>query len=252
MGHAHISIRLLPDDKPLRNQLLCAIPLNLYRTVAGDIRMVEVAVGDVVHDDGEAMRDVHFPNGGVYSVTNQMSDGRLVEVATVGTEGMLGVNAFLGDRVCTGRTLLQVPGGPLPAMAVDRFSKHTSSPGPFRDIIERYALAFLQQIMQCTACNALHGVEARCSRWLLQTRDRVGQDEFTLKHEFLAVMLGVSRPTVTVVMGTLQKAGLVSYHYGRVRVLDRERLEATSCECYEAIRRHFERLGNGDGTNCTP
>jgi CRP-like cAMP-binding protein len=97
--------------------------------------------------------------------------------------------------------------------------------------------------MQGTACNALHGVKQRCSRWLLQTQDRVGAREFLLKHDFLAIMLGVQRPTVTLVIGALQDAGLITSRYGRIRVLKRRRLEEASCECYEVIRAHFQRLG---------
>jgi CRP-like cAMP-binding protein len=234
--------RLLPNGVPLANQLLLALPEAVYGVVEKDLRLVEVRVGEVLLEHNMPVPDVYFPNGGVYSVTNQMRDGRLVEVATVGTEGMLGVSVFLGDHRGTGQTLQQVPDGLLPAMTVAAFAGHTASPGPFRDVVGRYAQANVLQIMQCTACNALHRVEERCCRWLLQTHDRVGNDEFELKHEFLAIMLGVTRPTVTVVMGTLQKAGLISNNYGRIRVLDRKNLEASSCECYEAIVGHFERL----------
>ena len=97
--------------------------------------------------------------------------------------------------------------------------------------------------MQATACNALHGVKQRCCRWLLQTQDRVGTREFLLKQDFLAIMLGVQRPTVTLVIGTLQDAGLITSKYGRIRVLKRSRLDNASCECYEVIRAHFQRLG---------
>jgi CRP-like cAMP-binding protein len=244
MGHPTDSIgaRLLPSGVRLSNQLLLALPDDIYERVAQDLRMVEVGVGQLLHEDGVAVRDVHFPNGGVFSVTNQMRDGRMVEVATVGTEGMLGVSVFLGDRLGTGQTLQQVPDGLLPTMAVEAFAEHTALAGPFREIVGRYAQANLLQVMQCTACNALHRVEERCCRWLLQTHDRVGSDEFVLKHEFLAIMLGTTRPTVTLVMGTLQKAGLISNHYGKIRVLDRSNLEAASCECYQAIVDHFKRL----------
>ena len=235
--------RFLSTDVPLRNQLLAAIPDDAYRAIARDLRPTEVAVGQVLQAEGEPVRDVYFPNGGVCSVTKQMRDGRTVEVATVGVEGMLGVTVFLGDRIGTGETMLQVPGGLVTAMSADAFVAHTSQPGPFRDIVALYTQAHLVQVMQCTACNALHNVEERCCRWLLQTHDRVGEDEFVLKHEFLAVMLGVSRPSVTIVLGTLQKAGLITSHYGRIRVLERKQLEAASCECYEAIAGHFERLG---------
>jgi CRP-like cAMP-binding protein len=126
---------------------------------------------------------------------------------------------------------------------VARFRRETASAGPFRDVVALYAQANLLQIMQCTACNALHGVKERCCRWLLQTQDRVGSEDLLLKHEFLAIMLGVHRPTVTLVLGTLQRAGLISSRYGRIRVLKRLKLEAASCECYEVIKEHFRRLG---------
>jgi CRP-like cAMP-binding protein len=190
-----------------------------------------------------AVADVYFPNGGVYSVTNQMKDGSLVEVATVGTEGMVGVAVFLGDLMGSGTSLMQVPNGPLPALPVRRFIELASPAGPFHDVVARYAQANLLQIMQCTACNALHSIEQRCCKWLLQTHDRVENDEFQLKHEFLAIMLGSHRPTVTLVLGTLQKAGLISTKYGRISILNRAGLEAASCECYEAIRGQFARLG---------
>lgn len=235
--------RLLPDGTPLKNRLLAVLPADLYAQVVKDLRLIEVTVGKTLLEHGTPVRDVYFPNGGVYSVTNQMRDGELVEVATVGTEGMLGVSTFLGDLVSTGRTLQQVPNGLLPAMPVAKFVKYTAAPGPFREVVARYAQANLLQIMQCTACNALHRLEQRCSRWLLQTHDRVEADEFQLKQEFLAIMLGASRPTVTVVMGTLQKAGVVSSRYGRVRILDRKKLEKMSCECYGAIVGQFRRLG---------
>jgi hypothetical protein len=179
----------------------------------------------------------------VFSVTNEMRDGALVEVATVGIEGMLGIGVFLGDRSGAGRTFQQVPDGPFPSMTVRRFVKESATPGRFHDVLALYAQANLLQIMQGTACNALHGVRQRCCRWLLQTQDRVGSREFLLKQNFLAIMLGVQRPTVTLVMGTLQDSGLIATRYGRIRVLQRKRLENASCECYEVIRAHFRRLG---------
>ena len=205
--------------------------------------MAPVSVGDTLLEHGVAISHVYFPNTGVYSVTNEMRDGSLVEVATVGFEGMLGVNVFLGDMLGAGRSLLQVPNGALPKMAVGRFLKLTAEPGPFRTAVSHYVQANMLKMMQGTACNALHGLEQRCCRWLLQTQDRVGGDEFLLKHEFLAIMLGTTRPWVTKVIGALQKPGMITSRYGRITVLDRKKLERTSCECYEAIAGHFERLG---------
>jgi len=243
MATTRASARLLPDGTPLRNRLLAALPQDLYARVAGDIRMAKVAVGDTLLENGVAISHVYFPNTGVYSVTNEMRDGELVEVATVGFEGMLGINVFLGDMLGAGRSLMQVPDGPLPKMAVGRFLKLCAEPGPFRTAVSRYAQANMLQLMQGTACNALHSLEQRCCRWLLQTHDRVSEDEFLLKHEFLAIMLGATRPRVTKVLGVLQVSGIITSRYGRIRVIDRKKLERTSCECYEVIAGHFRRLG---------
>jgi CRP-like cAMP-binding protein len=199
------STRLLPDGTPLRNRLLAALPRAEYDRILPYVRMSTVTTGDTLQAHRAPITDVYFPNGGVFSITNEMRNGGLVEVATVGREGMLGIGVFFGDRAGIGRTFQQVADGPLPSMTVTRFVKETTSAGPFRNVVSVYAQANLLQIMQCTACNALHSVTERCSRWLLQTRDRVDDDTFLLKQEFLAVMLGVHRPTVTVVLRTLQR-----------------------------------------------
>jgi CRP-like cAMP-binding protein len=235
--------RLLPDGTPLHNRLLAALPAADYSRIQKHLRMNKGETGRTLQEHGERVTDVYFPNGGVFSVTNQMRDGVLVEVATVGIEGMLGIGVFLGDRLGAGRTFQQVPDGPFPSMTVRLFLKESARPGPFQDVLALYAQASLLQIMQATACNALHGVKQRCCRWLLQTQDRVGSSEFLLKQDFLAIMLGVQRPTVTLVMGTLQDGGLITTRYGKIRVLQRKKLERASCECYAVIRAHFQRLG---------
>ena len=237
------STRVLPDGTPLRNRLLAALPTLEYNRIAEHLRVQTRLNGDALHEHGRRIDDVYFPNGGVFSVTTRMRDGSLVEVATVGREGMLGVGAFLGDRSGTGRTFQQVADGPVAVLAVLPFVRETVASRTFREMMALYAQATLLQTMQCTACNARHDVTQRCCRWLLQTHDRVDADDFLLKHEFLAVMLGVRRPTVTVVLQGLQEAGLITSRYGRIRVLRRRQLEAASCECYAAIRGHFARLG---------
>ena len=236
------STRRLPDGTPLHNRLLAALPSADYARIQKHLHMNTGVTGSTLQAHGTPVTEVYFPNGGVFSVTNEMRDGALVEVATVGIEGMLGIGVFLGDRSGAGRMFQQVPDGPFPSMTIRRFVKESAPPGPFRDILALYAQANLLQIMQSTACNALHGVKQRCCRWLLQTQDRVGP-EFLLKQDFLAIMLGVQRPTVTLVMGTLQDGGLITTRYGRIRVLKRKKLERASCECYAVIRAQFQRLG---------
>jgi CRP-like cAMP-binding protein len=237
------STRILPDGTPLRNRLLAALPRAEYDRILPYVRMSPVTAGDTLQAHRARIKDVFFPNGGVFSITNEMRNGGLVEVATVGREGMLGIGVFLGDRAGIGRTVQQVANGPVPSMAAARFVKETTSVGPFRDVVSVYAQANLLQVMQCTACNALHSVTQRCCRWLLQTRDRLDDDTFPLKQESLAVMLGVHRPTVTVVLQALHRDGLIASRYGRIRILERKRLEAACCECYGVIRGHFARLG---------
>ena len=237
------STRVLPDGTPLQNRLLASLPTLDYNRIAQHLRVQTSVTGDMLHEEGRRIDDVYFPNGGVCSVTTRMRDGSLVEVATVGREGMLGVGAFLGDRSGTGRTFLQVADGTVAVIAVPPFVRETAASRTFGKVMALYAQATLLQTMQCAACNARHDVTQRCCRWLLQTHDRVDADDFPLKHEFLAIMLGVHRPTVTVVLRGLQETGLISSRYGRMRVLRRRQLEAASCECYAVIRDHFARLG---------
>jgi CRP-like cAMP-binding protein len=127
-------------------------------------------------------------------------------------------------------------------MSVEDFQREGAERGALRDLIGRYTQVVIAQMMQTTACNALHQVQQRCARWLLTTHDRMHEQDFHLSHEFLAVMLGVQRPTVSIVAGTLQEAGLIRYTHGHVTVRDRKGLEAASCECYSVIRAHFDRL----------
>ena len=237
------ALRRLPDGSLLHNRLLAALPRAEYERILPYVTMTTVVTGRTLHGHRAPIKDVYFPNGGVFSVTNEMRNGPLVEVATVGREGMLGIGVFFGDRAGIGRTFQQVSNGLLPSMAAAHFVKETAIAGPFRNVVNLYAQASLLQIMQCTACNALHNVTQRACRWLLQTRDRVEDDTFALKQEFLAVMLGVQRPTVTVVLRALKRDGLISSRYGRIQILHRKRLEAASCECYGVIRAHFTRLG---------
>jgi CRP-like cAMP-binding protein len=182
----------------------------------------------------------------VASITAGLADGRMVEAATVGDEGMLGIEAFLGDHAMAyGKTLMQVAGTNAAAMHVDDFRRELARRGPLHELMGRYTQVLIAQIMQSAACNAIHDVQQRCARWLLMTHDRMHEQDFRLSHEFLAVMLGVHRPTVSVVAAALQDAGLIRYRYSQVTVVDRDGLEAASCECYPLIRAQFNRLCRG-------
>jgi CRP-like cAMP-binding protein len=236
-------VRPPPTDVRPKNRLLAALPSDDFRRLAPHLHTIAIRTKQVLQKQGEALRHVYFPNGGVVSITTMLSDGTTVEVATVGDEGMLGIEAFLsGDAVAVGETLMQVPDTNAEMLDVEAFRRELGKRGALHELMGHYTQVVIAQMMQSTACNALHAVQQRCARWLLMTHDRMHEQDFTLSHEFLAVMLGVQRPTVSVIAGSLQEAGLIRYARGRVTVRDRKGLEAASCECYPIIRAHFDRL----------
>jgi CRP-like cAMP-binding protein len=143
----------------------------------------------------------------------------------------------------SGETMMQVPDTNAEVMSTAAFTRELAKGGPFHECVHRYSQGLLTLIMQSTGCMALHTVHERCCRWLLMTHDRIRENQFHLSHEFLAMMLGATRPTVTIVAGSLQKAGLINYTRGRITILDRKGLEDASCECYATVRGHFDRLG---------
>jgi len=235
-------VRPPPNGRP-KNRLLAALPTDDFERLRPHLKTVPIRVRQVLYKLGEPLRYVYFPNGGVASITTMLRDGTMVEAATVGDEGMLGIEAFLSEGALSpGEVLMQVPDTDAEIMTVEQFRYAIAERRALYDLLGRYTQVVIAQMMQSTACNALHQVQQRCARWLLTTHDRMHQQDFTLSHEFLAVMLGVQRPTVSVVAGTLQHAGLIHYQHGRVSVLNREGLEAAACECYPIIRGHFERL----------
>ena len=188
------------------------------------------------------MSEVFFPGRSVCSITNVMEDGGIVEVATVGREGLVGISAVFGAPVSSGEAFVQIAGEPAAVMPIDAFRREMERRGVFYDRVTKYSQAFVNMLMQSVACNGLHSAEQRCCRWLLLTHDRIGQDEFPLTHEFLAIMLGVRRPTVTLVMAELARLGIVSHVRGHVRIVDRSGLERAACECYRNVRTVCDRL----------
>jgi CRP-like cAMP-binding protein len=234
--------RARPGQARSPNRLLAALPAAEYLRLLPHLTTVSLEPKQTLQKGDEDIATIYFPGGGMCSVVSTMEDGRMVEVATVGNEGMIGITAFLGGERPFGGAMVQVPDVNAQIMSVGVFKREMDRRGPFRNIIARYGQAFLAMVMQTSACNSLHPVEQRCARWLLMTHDRVGQDEFALTQEFLAVMLGVRRPTVTIVAGTLQRAGLIDYGHKRIIILNRRALEAASCECYRTVKAHFDRL----------
>jgi len=228
-----------PKDRP-KNHLLRALPEADFQRLLPDLKTISTRLKQVFHKQGEPVEFVYFPNGGVASVTAVLADGTMVETVTVGLEGMLGIEVFFAKgAVAPGQTLLQIPDSSAEQLSASAFRREVARQGAFAELVGRYAQATLAQTMQSAACNARHHIQERCARWLLMTHDRVDSDEFRLSQEFLAVMLGVRRQSVTVVASTLQAAGLITYRHGRIRILNRKGLESASCECYAVFRARF-------------
>jgi len=216
------------------NRLLAALPAADYSRILPALTVIPLKLKDVLHKPGEPIRDVYFPGGGFCSMLTVLEDGSMVEIATVGREGMIGVSAILDGAPVTSAAMVQGATDTCYRMKVDAFRREIDQRGAFHELMAHYAQALFGFVAQSTACNAIHSVEQRLARWLLMAHDRMESNEFPLTQEFVAMMLGASRPTVSVVAGTLQKAGLIKYRHGRVTIVDRKHLEAASCECYRA------------------
>jgi CRP-like cAMP-binding protein len=223
------------------NRLLARLPPGHFDRLFPLLQAVTLEPRQVIYHVRSPLNYVYFPASGVISAMTVMKNGSTIEVATIGKEGVVGLTAFLGAGTSPYEVMVQVPGHGW-RMRADAFHAEAQKDGPLRQLLVLYNTAFATQISYSVACNGLHTVEKRCCRWLLMTQDRVGQSELPLTHEFLAIMLGVRRASITEVLRPLQKRGLIHNGRGRIEVLDRPGLEAHACECYEAVIQEFARL----------
>lgn len=233
-----------PHRRAIANRILSALPKADYERILPDLKVVPLKFRIALHEPGDKMPYVFFPSTGVISMLTVMGDGAAVEISTIGNEGMADLFVFLGLEESDSRLLVQVPGSAM-RMESERFREHVEQLPRLRALLGYYAVASFALVSQSAACNRMHPVVERCARWLLMTHDRVDAAEFPMTHVFLSEMLGVTRPTVSVAAEGLQEAGLITYHRGKVTVLDRPGLEAASCECYRLVRERFDRLAGG-------
>ncbi len=230
------------------NRLLSMLPGDVSERLRPHIEEIDLALKQPLYTANEPITQIYFPCTAVCSLVLRLDDDTLVEIATVGNEGMVGLPLFLGADRTPGRAVCQVAGAAL-RLDTDTFRAVLRVAPELQEVLGRYTLVLLTQAGQAAACNGLHALAERGARWLLEAHDRVGSDRFRLTQDFLAAMLGVRRPSVTLAAGMLQQAGLITYHRGEVTILDRAGLEAASCECYAAIRRETDRLlGGPDAT----
>jgi CRP-like cAMP-binding protein len=204
-------------------------------------REVRLTQGDLLEERGQRVDAVYFPQSGMISLIVEMPEDETIEVGMVGSEGAVGINVGLGSRIASVTALVQVSGVTF-KISASRFRAAAAESQHIRDMIIRYNEMQVGQIQQTAACNALHDVGSRLSRWLLQTSDRTNSDTIPFTREFLGKMLGVRRGTVSAVASSFESAGLIETHRGAIKLLDRDRLKKETCYCYEFLRKHVDRL----------
>jgi CRP-like cAMP-binding protein len=226
-----------------RNYLLRALSADDLTALIPVMRELTLPAGQVLYAVGGPVEAVHFPSTAVLSVVTRMRDGRSVETATVGFESAVGLLPGLGHLPAPSGIFAQIGGAAISIPAAALRQRAIASP-QFMQMVLRFAQSNASQADQSVACNALHNVVARLARWLLMTDDRVGNNMVPLTQEYLAVMVGVQRTTVSAAAAELKAAGLIRYVRGRIEIIDRPGLEDRACECYAVIHDVFSRLGD--------
>ncbi len=224
-----------------RNHLLSRLPPDEFLALRDQLTTVRLVSKQGLAEPNQPIAAVYFPLDAVVALSSIDTEGGVVEVGSVGCEGMAGLPVLLGTDRSTTRLVVQIAGEAerMDAAALQREVRRNDE---FRRLLYLYAQGFITQLSQSTACNRLHAAERRLARWLLICRDRLGNDDLPITHDAMALMLGVRRATVTEAAGALQRQGVIRYRRGVISIVRREQLEAVSCECYGIVREEFERL----------
>lgn len=229
------------------NRLLDSLAPAEAALLKPQLKVVKMVQGTLLQEPGDQISQIYFPISGMISLLAVMKQGNSVEVATVGREGAVGAMAGFGPRHAFTRAIVQVEGAAA-RISTQHFQEVVKKSATLRETVVRYNEGLLAQVQQTAACNALHDLEQRLCRWLLQTQDRAGGDMITLTHEFLSQMLAVRRTTVTLVARSLQDAGAIEYRRGKIRIVDRRKLEKRACECYKVVSQQIDKhLPGGKG-----
>ncbi|MBK1732302.1 Crp/Fnr family transcriptional regulator [Thiococcus pfennigii] len=226
---------------PRQNHLLAVLPEPLYERLLPHLTLVSLPLGEALYESGGSLTHVYFPTTSIVSLLYVMESGASAEIAVVGKEGLVGVAILLGGETMPNRAVVQSQGWAY-RMKSEVFKQEFNRSGPLHRLLLRYTLALLTQMAQTAVCNRHHTVDQQLCRWLLLSLDRLPSNELTMTQELIANMLGVRREGVTDAAGRLQRAGLIHYSRGHIRVLDRPGLEARVCECYEVVKTEFDRL----------
>lgn len=226
------------DGNHVHNTILLGLPPKDSLLVLSKLEFVRLQTHQVLHEPGDTLRSGYFCNTGLVSILTVFSDGRSVEVGLVGDEGFVGVPLVAGLRSSPTRAIAQIEGTAFRMDSETLIAVLRQSPRLERQL-QQYSQNLAMQATQIAACNRLHEVDERLARWLLMSADRIGSNYVPLTQEFLAQMLGTRRASVTVAAGILQRAGLITHSRGNVRIIDRKKLEAASCDCYGMMQRQI-------------
>jgi len=230
---------VVPD--PRKNHLLAALPDAEWQRWQSQLELVELPLGKVLYESGDTLSHVYFPTAAIVSLLYVMENGASAEIAVVGHEGIVGISLFMGGGSTPSRAVVQSAGQGYrlrAQMLKDEFSRS----GPVLHLLLRYTQALITQMAQTAVCNRHHSLDQQLCRWLLLSLDRLQGSELVMTQELIANMLGVRREGVTESALKLQKAGLIRYARGHIKVLDRPGLEQRTCECYAVVRKEYERL----------
>jgi CRP-like cAMP-binding protein len=231
-----------PAKRQSSNQLLDSLEPSAFERVAKNLRRVKLRQTEIVYKPNESIEFVLFPENSILSLMTLMSNGDTIEAATVGHEGASWISASVGAPSMPCETIVVIEGTAL-KLPIGDLDRELKENGHFRDVLTEYSHALLIASMRTSACHGLHGLQERCARWILMTLDRVDADRFAVTKEFLAQLLGTNRPTASVLVSVLEKAGILNVEGRWVTVADRDRLKDASCECYDVILKHYQAVG---------
>ncbi len=228
-------------SEPVENRLLAALPDNEYQRLLPNLQQVSFSLGEVIYEFGGHLDYVFFPTTSIVSLLYTMENGSSAEMGLTGNDGVVGIALFMGGGTMPNRAVVQSAGAAI-RMKAKVLQDEFALGGKFQLLLLRYTQALITQISQTAVCNRLHSVEQQLCRWLLLSHDRLKSDELVMTQELIADMLGVRREGVTVAAGHLQDIGAIRYARGRIKILNRQKLEETVCECYQVVKDEFLRL----------
>jgi CRP-like cAMP-binding protein len=240
-SHRSSSSHMAQPPPPERNQILRALPAAERERLYPHLKHVVMPFGMVLYESGAVLRHIYFPVDSIVSLLYVLNSGASAEIAVVGNDGAVGVSLFMGGETTPSRAVVQSAGSAY-RLSRARLKQEFSRHGQLLHVLLRYTQALITQMAQTAVCNRHHALDQQLCRWLLLSLDRLDSDEIRVTQELIASMIGVRREGVTEAAGRLQKLGVIRYSRGKIKVLDRTRLEALSCECYSVVKAESDRL----------